>query len=427
VPSRHVAAGVLGLALVAFVVGVLVGGHDESPRPPAASVTPTPTPTPTATSTPTATPTPVPLDAPTRGPSLAVGITEPNTNLVAPPPNVALPPVWAHWRDELARIRPAVYRIFIPWSGMQPRPAARPNLAVPNAGCSRDKGPCAPFTVPQDQFRALAWRHWTGMLVFSGMPPWAAADTQGCRRGSGPGAAGPRVAALPAFRRMIADVLALARAEGADIRYVTPWNEPNHPFSLAPQRAVCDPGAPSLATRAYARLARAAKAALPDGVELVLGEVSGVLDPKAGRTSVPEMIRGLPRDVVCGARVWSVHAYIGGADPAPATAAALDARHCPRRHAIWITETGVGAAGPLAIAHEITGEHQGCRLLHRRLVDWYRNRRVTLAVQYTFREDDFFPTGLVTSDLGRAKPELREWQAWGDRPSLSAPPPRPHC
>ena len=91
-------------------------------------------------------------------------------------------------------------------------------------------------------------------------------------------------------------------------------------------------------------------------------------------------------------------------------------RRCPRAHAIWITETGVGPApGGLSLARGITSEAQGCRLLHRRLRDWHADPRVTVAVQYTMREDDLFPTGLVTTDLARARPALREWQAWGAR------------
>ena len=143
---------------------------------------------------------------------------------------------------------------------------------------------------------------------------------------------------------------------------------------------------------------------------------------------VAEMIDGLPRELVCAAPVWSQHAYIGGTDPVATVKAALASRRCPREHAIWITETGVGPApGGLSLARGITSEKQGCRLLHRRLRQWYRDPRVTLAAQYTFREDDLFPTGLVTTDLARARPALREWQAWGRRADPAAPPPRSTC
>jgi hypothetical protein len=187
----------------------------------------------------------------------------------------------------------------------------------------------------------------------------------------------------------------------------------------------------SRAVPAYAALARATRAALaaaPGNQVLVLGETAGIVEPTSRATGVGEMIRALPRGLVCSARVWSQHAYIGGTDPVAAVTRALDARGCPRRQAIWITETGVGPApGGLSLARGITSEAQGCRLLHQRLLDWYRDRRVTLAVQYTFREDNLFPTGLVTTDLARTRPALREWQAWGGDRAPGAPPPRSAC
>jgi hypothetical protein len=408
--------GVLAVAL-AVVVVVLARGGDDEPRPARPAPTATPTPTPTAT--------PVPLDAPTAGPSLALGITEPNANLIT---TAAVPPPWRRWRDALARIHPAVYRVIVPWAASQPDPAQPPALDVPSSGCMRDKPPCAGYANLRGQLQAVATRGWQVMVVVTGMPKWAAAPIVGCDRSTSSTAAGPRAAALPAYRRLIAQVLAMAREEGANVRYVSPWNEPNHPYFLAPQRAACDAASPSLAAKPYAQLARAAAAELSGDQQLVLGETAGILEPTSRATSVPELIRALPRRLVCSARVWSQHAYIGGTDPVATVTRALDSRRCPRRHAIWITETGVGPApGGLSLARGITSERQGCRLLHRRLVDWYENRRVTLAVQYTFREDDLFPTGLVTTDLRRARPALREWQAWGARPTPASPPPANGC
>jgi hypothetical protein len=107
---------------------------------------------------------------------------------------------------------------------------------------------------------------------------------------------------------------------------------------------------------------------------------------------------------------------------------ALAARGCGRRQAIWITETGVGPApGGFSLARGITSEAQGCRLLHRRLRAWHADPRVVLAAQYTMREDDLFPTGLVTTDLARARPALREWQAWGGNRAPDDPPPSSTC
>jgi hypothetical protein len=435
VPFRRGVAAVVVLGVAAAVVGVvvLVGGGDEgsSPAPRAGSaprLALTPAPRPALTPVPTPA-----LDAVGRGASLAVGITEPNPSLVASPFARSVPPEFSRWRDALSAIHPAVYRLVVPWASVQPRPAAAPNLALLNGGCSRTIPPCAPFAGLRDQLRALASRQklepgWAGMLVVTTMPPWAGRSVRGCRRGSSPPtAAPPRPIALRAYRSLLRYVLSVARTEGASIRYVSPWNEPNHPYFLAPQRAACDPASPTLAAAPYAALARAARAELSGDQELLLGETAGILSPTARATSVGEFIRALPRSLVCSARVWSQHAYIGGTDPVAAVSAALDARGCARRHAIWITETGVGPApGGLSLARGITSEDQGCRLLHRRLVAWYENPRVTVAVQYTFREDEAFPTGLVTADLRRARPALREWQAWGDR-RPDAHPPRSTC
>ena len=52
---------------------------------------------------------------------------------------------------------------------------------------------------------------------------------------------------------------------------------------------------------------------------------------------------------------------------------------------------------------------------------------MTVAAQYTMREDDRFPTGLVTTDLARERPALREWQAWGARETPAAPPADSTC
>ena len=48
---------------------------------------------------------------------------------------------------------------------------------------------------------------------------------------------------------------------------------------------------------------------------------------------------------------------------------------------------------------------------------------MALAVQYTLREDDTFPTGLVTTKLDRAYPALALWQAWGAREPGDPPSP----
>ena len=117
--------------------------------------------------------------------------------------------------------------------------------------------------------------------------------------------------------------------------------------------------------------------------------------------------------------IWTQHGYVGGRDPVDDLERALARKGC-ERPAIWITETGVGA--PRSGEERRTSrasQVRACGRLHRRLARWYGDPRVTAAFQYTFREDDLFPTGLVTTDLAGAYPALGEWMAWGTvaRPS----------
>ena len=69
---------------------------------------------------------------------------------------------------------------------------------------------------------------------------------------------------MAAYRALVSGVLDLAAAEGAELRYLTPWNEPNHPYFISPQRKACDGAAPSRAVAPYARLARALRAELAE-------------------------------------------------------------------------------------------------------------------------------------------------------------------
>ena len=60
-------------------------------------------------------------------------------------------------------------------------------------------------------------------------------------------------------------------------------------------------------------------------------------------------------------------------------------------------------------------------------MQWYDDPRVTIAFQYTVREDDKFPTGLVSTDLTTDRPALKEWTAWGGRRAPTDPPPPSTC
>jgi hypothetical protein len=117
--------------------------------------------------------------------------------------------------------------------------------------------------------------------------------------------------------------------------------------------------------------------------------------------------------------VWPQHSYRAPRDDARIAREALAERGCPVAHEIWVTETGARNTPddppPL----------RRCQNMHRRLQEWYLDPQVTAAFQYTVREDDRFPYGLIASRLDGAYPVLGLWQAWGGaaRPSAEAPTP----
>src|SRR3954464_4729864 len=330
---RHwlaLAAAALVIPPSAFVIPHRDGDSQAAPPP-------APAPSPAATPVPSPTPPP----APAAGPGLAIGVTEPNPNLVASPSDRAVPEPWARWRDALGAIRPAYYRLMIDWPSIQPHADQPADLSAPNAGCMRALTPCLGWGGVRDQLRALASRQreggWQALVVITGTPDWAAAPPSSCERsGTKPRPRPPRPDALPAYQRLVTDLLAAAAQEGADLRYWSAWNEPNHPYFLAS----CDqPGQ-------YAQLVRALQQALAGtDRQIVLGETAGLLSSKPYVSTVPDFIAKLPQDVVCASGVWSQHAYIGGPDPVQPVAAALAARGCPAP-TFWITETGVGAVTP---------------------------------------------------------------------------------
>jgi hypothetical protein len=387
-----------------------------SPAGPAATATPEPPPTGAG---PAATPTPEP---PPTGDGLAIGITEQNAAFLRPAPRPVAEP-FARWRDELTTLAPAYFRLVVDWSSLQPDPAAPPDLARAQTGCLRARTPCAGYAGTVEQLQALAARQaaggWRTLVAITWTPSWAGSEAGGCEPGDvDPRARPPRADALDDYRALVRALLAAARAAGAELRWWTPWNEPNHPGFISPQRATCDAAAPSAAVAHYVAIARALQAELdaaPGDQRLALGELAGLLTRTPGHTAVDEFIAALPTDLVCAADVWSQHAYVGGDDPVDAVHAALTAHGCARTPAIWITETGAREAS--------------CAALQRRLERWHADPRVGAAFQYTLREDDRFRTGLVRSDLSAARSELAVWQAWGRaaRPAPTDPPAPSAC
>ena len=329
---------------------------------------------------------------------------------------------------------PALYRIVVYWPSIQPSANAPADLTAINGGCMRDKLPCAGYAGIRDQLRALATRQREGpaegFVMITGTPEWAARPPSGCeRRRIGPTNRMPRSDAMQAYESLVRGVLALARKEGATLRYWAPWNEPNHPYSSSPQRAYCSGSAPTVSPGPYVEVVdalRKALAAASGDQRYVVGEVAVMTRRLPITTSVHEFLAALPPKLVCGAAAWTQHTYIGGLDVLADVDRLLAAKHCGRKLPIWMTETGAGA--PRTSSARTGGraaELRGCRDVHRILTRWYRDPRITAAIQYTLREDDVFPTGLVTTNLELAYPALREWQQWGlkQRPSPQDPPP----
>ena len=326
---------------------------------------------------------------------------------------------------------------MVSWRQLQPQPDGPIELDAPQSGCLRDRGPCAPWAGVREQLAALASRQreggWEAMVVMSDTPEWAATPAHGCDAvGDEPRGRAPRRDALPQYQAVVRALLKVAADEGATLRYWSAWNEPNHPYFLARQRASCRRGSPREIRSAddYGELVRALDTVLADapGSQRVLGELAAISADDGSGTSVRSFIAALPRDLVCASAVFAQHAYAGGRDPVPVVARALAAHDCPTLPRIWITETGAGFPGlALSAGAGSRSRPHACRQLHERLSEWWEDPRVDVAVQYTVREDDLFRVGLVRTDLSAAWPTLAAWRAWSRRPAPSAPPPALQC
>ena len=124
----------------------------------------------------------------------------------------------------------------------------------------------------------------------------------------------PRTDALPAYRKLVADILEVAREEGATLRYWAPWNEPNHPYSSSPQRAApCGAAQPSISAGPYVEVASALRRALrkaPGDQRYVLGEVAVMVRRLSITTTVNEFLDALPAEAaVRRARVDAAHLH----------------------------------------------------------------------------------------------------------------------
>ncbi len=373
---------------------------------------------------------------------LALGVTEFDPQLLDP---AAAPAGFGPTRDALLALRPDRVRLVVDWSKLQPSSAAPADLAAQRDGCARGLPPCAPYAGLRAQLeavqraRAAAGGGWEVLVVLSGVPAWAATPARGCERpGTLPRSRAISAAGLAGYRRLVADVRAEGERAGVPLRWWSPWNEPNHPAFVSPQRAACSTASPSLSPAVYARIVGAARSALGGtGAKLVLGELAGLRGPRARGTAVGEFIRALPDAVACSASAWSQHEYASPEDEAAApfardavaeAEAALAERPCTRGLPVWVTETGVG--GPRSGQRRPIDEAAlgaQCAAQAARLDRWAADDRVGAVFQYTFREDPFYPVGLADAGLTRLYPTYALWKAWADARGPAAPPRPPGC
>jgi hypothetical protein len=382
----------------------------------------------------------VPASASAGWRGLVTGLNETNPWLITPAADV--PPAFAPYRDAAAALHPRYFRLNLQWSKLQPTADAPPNFDQPVDGCERGQPPCAPYGGLRALLRAVRARQladdgWRVVVTIYGTPSWAvAADAPpgDCIRS--PTARAPDPAAYEEFVR---SVVRLGQEEDVRLAYWSPWNEPNHPLFLGPQRAGCTLEGARLMPAVYAGLVRAMIEARGTSSGLILGEMASLKTDKADSTSVVSFIGDLPDDVVCSAAVWAQHAYVPnsagspGAPPASSdlidmVSTALAAHNCPNVPQLWLTETAVGAPHtneprPTDPARQLAE----CRAIEAAMRSWADDRRVDAAFQYTFREDPVFRVGLADTGLTRLYSGYPVWKAWGGASGSGDPVPSELC
>lgn len=369
-------------------------------------------------------------EPPPSGP--AFGLTEDNALLLWHPAGGAAAgsdPFLAA-RRELTALHPRYLRLLVNWAALQPSPQSPPELEASTSGCAREVAPCGSYAGVGAQLAAIASQQRAaraeGREAFEvvidvlGAPRWAALPSHGCEApGAGASARPIAPAALVAYRALIRALVALGRREGVALPWWSPWNEPNDPRFLGPQRETCDAHGPPAATAVYAQLASALSEELKvdaPGDRVLLGELGGYDQGSTHRLSIAEFVRSLPAGVLCLSDTWSIHAYAGrdghgaGPDPVRVLESALDERGgCAAGAHVWVTEAGAGAAEPGRRRAGGAEGREACMALGAQLATWRADPRVGAVFQYTFRDDPDYPVGVVSADLRRLEPVYRLW------------------
>jgi hypothetical protein len=313
---------------------------------------------------------------------LAIGITEPNPNFVWPPGEGEVEQPFARWRDAFERLRPAYYRLRIDWASLQPTADQPANSDLAVAGCMREVPPCGAWAGVREQLKAAGARQKkTGMqiiTVLAGTPAWAARSPERLRAGrDGAPLALPAplgAAGLPQADRRRPRRRGAGGRRAAVLERVERTEPSRFPFTAATR---CSGRAATASVAPYVRLVRALKkrSTSAPGEPGVRARRARRADRRTPRnTAVEEFARALPNDLVCGARAWSQHAYVGGRDPVDPAGTGIATHDCVRSPEFWITETGVGAASidrdPWKGA---TAERSACRAMRSQLLKWYED------------------------------------------------------
>jgi hypothetical protein len=343
----------------------------------------------------------------------------------------------------LTALHPTYIRLLVDWAALQPSAGETPSLDAMVDGCARAVGPCGPYAGLRDELAAIASQQRAApgsfqvVLDVFGAPAWAARAPHGCELAGTAALARPlRAGAIAAYRALIGSLLALGASEHVSLGWWSPWNEPNDPRFISPQRAACDRAQSPLAPDVYAQLAHAMDDELQahgGAHRLILGELNDLQRDSPHTTSVASFIAALPADVLCLGAVWSIHVYAArhapsaSLDGVAALERALDARGgCGASAPIWVTESGAGARypgrpRPASDADQLAG----CEALAAQLLGWYRDPRVQAVFQYSFREDPAFPVGLLSADLAHVYPAYRLLRAYAQARAGGRPPPTP--
>ncbi len=384
-----------------------------------------------------------------RSGELAVGLVSRDLAALTPPPAGPIAG-YDEARATVDALAPRRIRIDVRWDQLQPRADAPLDPSIVNDdGCGRDgAAPCGPpvnLSGLLAQVAAQQAAHpgaFRPLISFWGMPDWAGeAPLSGCRADEVRPGARPLAPGREAdYRAAIRSVWAALEAAGLRASDWTPWNEPNAPYFLDPQRAACARDAEPLAPAAYARLVtamddelralRGDDAAARRDHQLVLGELAAWGGPTPRAVPNDEFLRALPDEVLCRADVIGLHGYLdarppaGRGEPVAAALGELDRRRCLDDVPVWITETAVGAPRSGGERDDDgTVLRAECRLMHDQLARWYHHPRITDALQYSVRDDAAFPTGLLDESLRQTYPVADAWVAWGGARAPDAAPP----